>query len=553
MKFKALLYVSFGVLFAITGCKKDAFVEANTDPNILYGIKPEEQFLNAAIRAHNSDFEAYYDYYRRIMPWMQMNAGNTGNAKNFLTEAGNFNQRYGVFFPQLGSILTDVQKIIDKLPEAEKAQYTQVYALVDILKIYYAFYVSDINGSIPYTEAFQARYGGTTTPKYESQQELFGLWDARLKEVIATLKASPGVPQKSLGVNDPYFKGDVSKWAKAASALRVRMAMRQLKRNETAAKAIITDALSDPAVQMSSNEDSWVFKSEANFTAGGNFLITEFRAPKPTVDFMWENSDPRLRNFYTKNNYTQANLNAAIAAGVFPAGTPFNPRQYVGAHISPDSTAGKYRTWFQTKRVSESLSLDTVSYLQPRIWQAATNAGTGINTMPLINYADYAFMRAELGARNITNDNAETWYNTGVEASLRFFDQVAKEAAVTEYTAITATEITNYLNAADVKFNPATAIQQIAVQSYLNFYKQPNEAWALYKRTGYPDHTTALALERIMIDGTIQDIPRRAAISVPLPTDQNYETKKAALDQMMQDPGFGQPTDIFGRVWWDVE
>ena len=53
-----------------------------------------------------------------------------------------------VFSSECWCSLTDVQKLIEKLPADQQAKYTQIYAIADIPKIYYAFYVSDINGSI---------------------------------------------------------------------------------------------------------------------------------------------------------------------------------------------------------------------------------------------------------------------------------------------------------------------------------------------------------------------------------------------------------------------
>ncbi|MGN6436654.1 MAG: SusD/RagB family nutrient-binding outer membrane lipoprotein [Agriterribacter sp.] len=553
MKFK---YISAALLVLLTAsCKKADFVEKNTDPNVLYGVKPEEQFFNAPVRAHNSDFEAYYDYYRRIMPWMQMNTGNTGNSKNFLTEVGNFNQRYGVFFPQLGGILTDVQYIIDNMPEEEQAARVHMRAIPDVLKVYYAFYVSDIVGSIPYADAFQGRYGGELNPAYQSQQELYDLWDAKLKEVIGILTTTPSAAQTTLGNFDLYFNGDALKWAKAANALRLRMALRLLKRDQAKAVAIIQDALSNNAVQMVGEEDSWIFKGAAAFTSGGNWNPTEFRAPKPTVDFMWENSDPRIRFFYKKNNYTQANMNVAIDSGLYAPGTIANPRQYVGAPTSPDvSQSQPVRSWFDGKEVNGSLTLDTISYLQWRLWQPAYDNGDGVVTIPVINYADYCFMRAEIYQRDLVSGDAEEWYNKGVEASLRFFDQAAKIAELEDYSALTAQEVTNYLNADDVRYDEAKGLEQIIVQAYINFHKQPNEAWANYKRTGMPNKNTVLANSDIVIDGTVKEIPRRAALSVPAPTDQNYSTKKPAIDAMDADPEFGQgPSDMFGRIWWDKQ
>ena len=80
-----------------TSCKKSAFVELNIDPNTLYSVRPEDQFLAATIGVED-DFEAYYDDYRRIMWWMQMSTDARGNRKNFTRDVSNFNTRYGKIF-----------------------------------------------------------------------------------------------------------------------------------------------------------------------------------------------------------------------------------------------------------------------------------------------------------------------------------------------------------------------------------------------------------------------------------------------------------------------
>ena len=543
----ALLAASLSVV----SCKKSAFVELNTNPNTLYTIKPEEQFLNTAIQAHGSDFEQFYDNYRRIMYWNQQSTAIGGNGSVTLKTVGNFNARYGVFYPSLGSVLTDVQVLISKLPDADKAKYIQIAAIADIPKIYYAFYVSDINGSLAYTEAFQARYGGTLTPKYESQQELFAIWDKRLKEVIAVLKGTQTTPQVSLGKNDLYYHGDVTLWAKAAAALRLRMAIRLMKRDVTTATAIVKEVVADAANLMTSNAEGWNFYADVSFTAGGNWAPDEFRAPRPTVDFMFAQSDPRMRLFYKKNNYTQANMNLAIAKGLYPAGTVVNSRQYVGAPVSPDAVK-TVASWFVQKKVDDNISLDTISYLQWRMFQPANGGGTGKSFFTLISYADELFMRAELAAKGITAESAQTLYYAGIDASVAFFDKAAFEAKLEDYVALSPTEVDNYKAAQDIVYNPAKALEQIAIQSYINFYKQPNEAWALYKRTLMPNATTALANENLIIDGTLYQIPRRAALSAPSSSDLNRVNKQAALDNMKADAEFGAGSeDLYGRVWWD--
>jgi hypothetical protein len=543
--------LAFGA-FSLTSCDKQAFVELNTNPDVLYSVKPEEQFFTASRLAHGSDFEAFYDNYRRIMHWMQITAPQGGAAAVTFTEFGNTNQRYGIFYPGIGSVTTDVGVLASKMSDADKAARQMVVAMAEVLKIYYAFYVSDINGHLAYTEAFQARYGGTFTPKWESQQELFNIWDGRLKALANTLKAG-AANQVNLSSFDQYYGGNNARWAKAANALRMRIAMRLLKRDQAKATAIIRECVGDASLLMANNDESWVYTVHNSFTAGGNWNPEGFRAPAPTVNYMWDTQDPRIRFFYQRNNYSQANIDAAVSANILAAGTTEPARRYVGAVISPDAAQlPANRQIFLGRRVNASLVMDTLSYIQYRMFQPTFGGGDGQGFFPLVTYADQQLMRAEAAARGITTENAEALYNDGVTASINFYSQRAGLAKVLEYAAATPAEITAYLNHPTVKYNPAKAQEQIAIQAYINFFKHPNEAWANWKRTGMPNKNTALANEDIMINGSVYQIARRAVIGNPNPTDLNFANKQAALEEMKKDPGFGSDNlDPRGRIWWD--
>ncbi len=140
-----------------------------------------------------------------------------------------------------------------------------------------------------------------------------------------------------------------------------------------------------------------------------------------------------------------------------------------------------------------------------------------------------------------------------LRTSIKFYDKAAANAQIEDYVPVTDNEIMAYKNAPAIVYNPAKALEQIAIQEYINFYKQPNEAWALYKRTGMPNSSTALMNEDIMIDGSLYHIPRRAALAAPSSSDLNATNKEAALTEMMKDPNFGSAIDdVYGRVWWDV-
>lgn len=535
------------------GCQKQDFVALNTNPDVLYSVKPEEQFFNAGRIAHSSDFEQFYDNYRRIMHWMQMSTAQGGNNATTFTEFGNFNARYSIFYPGMGSVTTDVAKLTEKMSDADKASRQMLVAMAEVMKIYYAFYVSDINGSLAYTEAFDSRYGGTFTPKWEGQQTLFNAWEAKLKTLSATLKAG-ATNQITLGNFDQYYAGNNTRWAKAANALRMRIAMRMLKRDNTKATAILKECVADASNLMSSNDDSWVYLAHNSFTSGGNWNPEGFRAPEPTVNFMWNTTDPRLGLFYRRNNYSQANIATAITANILSAGTLEPARRFVGAPTSPAMVSTPaIAQWFTGRRVNAGLVMDTISYIQQRMFQPTFGGGTGQAYFPVITYADQLFMRAELAARGITTETASTLYNEGVRVSIQFFNTRAAAAAVEEYAAVTDAQITAYLANTDVKFDAAKALEQIAIQSFINFYKQPNEAWALWKRTGMPNKNTALANSDIIINGTVFSIARRAVIGNPSPADLNFVNKQAAIDDMKKDPEFGDQLLPFGRVWWDKQ
>lgn len=535
MKTTNKIYTALLLLAALAGCKKEAFVEANTSPSTLYEVQPEDQFL-AAASGSQDDFEYFYDVYRGLNLWLQYatSAGATGNALNFTNPSSNFNYRYGkVFYERVGTRLSDGIRIIDEMPETEKARRVHQKAIMQIFKAYYAFYVSDINGSIPYTEAFQGRYGGTLAPTYQTQQELFGILDTEIKTAVAALKTTPSVAQFMMGSNDPFYGTNANQslaWAKAGNALRLKIAMRLMKRDPQKLQAIATEVIADP-VQMSSVDDSWTLYAGASYAdANGNYNPDNFYAAKPVVDFMVAKKDPRLRIFYRPNE----------AEGKYVGSFPNPDESRLAANQPLYATAGKF------------------SELQHRLFTPNFNEGNGVGTgqafFPILTYAEYCFLRADLIARNFAQGSAKDWYEKGVRASIEYYNKRAVAAQVENFTQVSAQEIADYLAAPGVAFDPAKATEQIAVQAYLDFFRQPSEAWAWWKRTGYPNTGSVLAWSNLTSNGSVLRVPRRASITVLPTTNLNFENQQAALKVMQQDTEFGSgPNDAFGRVWWDKQ
>jgi len=530
--------ISFSIAcLALGACKKSTFVSDNLNPDVLYSVDPADQFLAAAAGCQD-DFEYFYDVYRLENNWMQYTTGAAGNTPGFARVGGNFNERYSkIFYGRTGTYLSDMPNLVSKMKPGDQAKRVWQLSIGAIFKAYYAFYVSDINGDIPYTQAFQARYGGTFTPVYDRQQVLFDTLDAQIKAAVKVLETPQTADQIAIGAKDPFFPknlgaaDEAAQWAKIGNGVRLKMAMRLMKRDPAKMKAIVTDVLADGSNQMASVDDSWVLYAGPGYASGNgqsNWSSLTFCAGKPVVDFMNATADPREPIFYRPALYT---------------GT------YVGAPTSPDDVAPNANKFLHSD--------SAYSQLQHRLftpnYDDGSGVGTGIAFFPLMTYAEYCFIRAELGFRGITADAPDVWYNNGVTASITFYDKRAQETGILGYTKIAASDITTYLAKPKVTYVAATGLDQIVCQAYLDFFRQPSEAWAWWKRTGFPNTTSTIMWEQLTASGTPLALPRRAPITILQTTDRNYANQQAAFKNMASDGNWGNgPNDFFGRVWWDA-
>lgn len=549
------------LLLAIGGCSREKFSELNTNPDVLLNVPPQYEFTNGVLALHNRDREYYYDYNRAINYWTQDFVTLTGNSVNVYQGSGNLNERTSNFYVNVGPNLVDVMHLIDLMPPAQKAQYVYMRAITGIPLAYYAWYVSDVQGSIAYTQAFKARYTGLLTPKYDTQEALYDTLDNQLKNIIAILKTTQPVTQVGLGANDIYF-GDndpITKWIKVANSLRLKMAFRLMKRKPARLTQVATEVLGDNIGVIDALSEDWKFVAATTFT-GGDYnpeSNSSVSGAKNTVDFLFKTKDPRIRIFYQQSGInTQDKFDSAKAQGALPASLTWTGQAYQGQFVDPDASTDPAKNYYYSQRKFSykgvQQSVDYPSHIQVRLFYGQYNSGKGFTTYPLITYADMCFMRAELAVRGITTENAQDWYYKGIDASLATYNAMAQAAQLDNYIAITPAEISDYKAQPGIVYNPATALEQIIVQQYLNYYKNSSEAWALIKRTGLPAKTgQILQLEDVHNGGSLQAMPRRFAVNYPSITDMNFNNVMEAIEEQQKDPAFSIPTDITGRVWWD--
>ena len=271
---KAFLIIFVLLVISITqkSCTED-FVEINSDDRTVYTAEPASFLYDVAKSTRSSSWEWYYDFYTAQMRWMQYGVRVIGNTPTVYTiwNPNIGEQRYRLCWLNTGSYARHIEYYVDKNHASDKASYSNLIEAARVILIYQGILTTDIHGSLAYKEGWSLRSGGTNAePTFETQQELYDIWDAELKAAINKFKTNQN--QKSLAGYDVAYNGDISKWIKAANGLRLRIANRLMKRDINKAKAIATEVLANPGDLMSIVDDSFIFWMDGKYSDNGDYF-----------------------------------------------------------------------------------------------------------------------------------------------------------------------------------------------------------------------------------------------------------------------------------------
>ena len=186
---------------------------------------------------------------------------------------------------------------------------------------------------------------------------------------------------------------------------------------------------------------------------------------------------------------------------------------------------------------------------------------------PVITYPETCFMIAEIAFKKgaaVAGKDATAWMREGIKASMEQYRGWAEDKFVVAQTADKAptynpledAEIDAYL--AQPEFQEAT-LEKIISQQWINLFRQPEEMWATWKRTGLPafkaqptPENGVAFLEELRLAGVELTIPRRNSLSTP--NQLNIDNYNAAVQQLCSDAKYGSGVAATeGRIWWDVE
>ena len=360
---------------------------------------------------------------------------------------------------------------------------TNEIAVAKILKAYFIWHMTDRWGDIPYSEALMG--AENFTPVYDTQESIYNSLFALLKEAAGEIEASGSLQ------SDIMYDGDIDKWITFSNTVRLLMALRLSEVDPQLAQQEFNDALSDGV--MTSNDDSFVFRHLANENNENYWYDQVVRTSRDwwalstgLIGLMQPVDDPRL-SFY--GDIPRAAENGSTEYIGLPFGTP-----------------------------EEGIVATDYSLLGEDMYQQDA-------PVYLVTYAQTLFARAEAAAMGWTGEDAESHYNAAVENSLLQWSGSTEGA-------------TDFLAQPEVAYDPANAIERISTQRYVHLFLHGFEAWAEYRRTGYPD---------MMVSPLGRDVPLRQSYTSDeaLNNTANYEE---AIERQ-----FGGENNLYGRLWWDVE
>lgn len=441
------------IAIILSSCDKD-FVETNMNPVAPTSVDPAYLFANSQVSAMLYNIQ----YQSPII--QQINTPFTGVLEggnhNVWFEPGDESIVWGELYPCI-NMLTDV---ITKTKDDPSR--INMYNMARIWKAYCAQVLVDTYGYVPYSEAAQAYLNGIFLPKYDVDSEIYDDLLKELSEAVAALD-----PSGTIETNDLFYAGDIAKWKKLGNSLLLRVAMRYSKNNPTKAQQYVTIAV-NPANGglMTSIEDNAMIVCNQSYQAptAGTFNGTEranYYIGKPFIDQLKNTNDPRLKVIAVR--YDNPDLADPGNADTNPADQIGMPYGYNDATISsePDypGTSPSGAAWKYSQVNRSTVGKTEATYF-------------------FVTYCQTQLLLAEAVQRGWATGNVAEIYNAAVRGGM---DQMAQFDAT---AAIPAAEQDAYLAANP--FNPASALDQINTQYWINSFGEAQEAWSNFRRSGFP-------------------------------------------------------------------
>jgi len=456
------------LMATIFSCKKD--LDINTNPNKVTGATVD-LVLPTAIAATAKSISTTTTQGYNFMGGQQVgyfaNGGGVSGWAGIVSykwTTGNFADNWATSY----DVLNDVEYVI-KTSEGNAA-YNEFNAAAKVLKAYNYSLLVDTYNDIPYTEALQG--DERLQPAYDKATDIYkSLGDLLDQSIVAFKAAGTGKGTPVFVKADPLFAGDLSKWAKFAQTLKLKLVLKGEGKVTFASKAfdaavgfLTEDALVNPGYGKLDGKQNPLWNSWAyNFAGTAVGAASQYAVT------------PYIMGFYNGSKITDP----ARAAVVYKSGTA-TPVNQLGFQESSAGRGLAPSSWF--------IGTNATTYSKIGILKGP-DAGA-----PLMLASESYFLQAEANVRGLLSvGTAQANFESGVTASFTYLykdNTGAVTAGKNAKTDFDAYKVANPLSPL-VNFSLATTNEQkleaIITQKYIAFNMMfGHEAWNEYRRTGYP-------------------------------------------------------------------
>ncbi|MDE1193504.1 MAG: SusD/RagB family nutrient-binding outer membrane lipoprotein [Arachidicoccus sp.] len=321
----------------------------------------------------------------------------------------------------------------------------------------------DLWGDIPYFQANSINSNrNIVNAPFDAAATIYDTLISNLKDLNTYFAAASlsSNAQSALTAQDLIYKGKLSKWREYANSLRLRLLMRISNANESFAKTEVATMLQDPNTYplLTDNADNAQLNQSPSTLESdiqGGIGLAPF-APDYLLDsIMAPNNDPRLAVYWD-----------TVSGG-----------KYVGFPIT--GTASDYTNAVNNHTISTFDSSTFIyNYNVPGI---------------LFNAAETNFLEAEAYERWGLGDASIPYY-AGIQNSIDFYyginaSRILKSGSWPVLAEPSSTQISTYEALPSIAYSGSTEqkLAKIYTQKWEHFFiLQAQQAWAEYRRTGYP-------------------------------------------------------------------
>lgn len=566
--------VCCSIAVAFTACS-DSYMEGlNEDDTKTITIDPNAQLTTCLLQTYG-DF-GMMDTYRSYITGFTQHFAGGWNVTNYGGSVHAFDDQTRLIWDQYYSIA--IKNLRDAI--AHSADRPNLNAVLRIHRVYLMSVLTDTYGDVPCLSINTSLEEGTSTPKYDSQKDIYDFFFTELKDCVNQL----GTGNDNVTGDVTNYSGDIDKWKKYANSLRLRFAMRISDVDPTKAQAEFEAVSADAANYIASaDDDAFIKYTNSPFTLYDGARDYDFRVnalgeilygqdpTSPTFvcstlfEYLKDNNDPRLYSICRHYNNVKrseikpdkegnVDLTDEVLAYLKKKGQDEAPCKPGAAWWNnwingPDNLedvptlaklvkmypeVGYEKNNFPARMMRPALSIDFCQPDRPGI---------------LMTSAEVDFLLAEAITKgwNATG-TADDHFKSGIKASM----QLLNKHYLTDEAIMQQADIDAYVTsimATSPLATPASAREAINLQAWILHMMNPAEGWANLRRSDYPVLADRTKLDKFTSDFTYDDdnltTPVRLCYPI-LEKKYNGENYKEALSRM------GGKDDWHHRMWWDV-